>query len=377
MKVIFLSQPGAEASGTGQYTERMAGALGERIPVDRVEFPVDARSPVAFVRAAFDQRIADAAVAHVQFDYVLFGPRGAFIPIFFPLLALIARLRGVRVIVTVHEALNGDHVASPLSNLKRLYIRAMNLIVAACSDHLLFLSEQGRDRFTTSVDAQATSVVPHGVDVCPGPDVDPPAAKRRFGFDPDEVVVVEPGYIDPRKGTDLFLELARRRPDCEFLVAGGPPRERHRAFADSIREDAPDNLTVTGRLSDERYHLAFVAANVAVLPYSETAQTGVVNPVTQSGVFNECAAHRLPVAASECPRFVALNEEWGCPALFDPEVIDSVETCLDRLLAGEERDRVQAGLEAYAEANSLRRAAAAHLHVYEDVASRPADSSET
>jgi glycosyltransferase involved in cell wall biosynthesis len=367
MNVALVSQPPTETSGTGNYAAALAGALDEHADLDRVFVPVDARSPVPFLRVPFDRRVADAAVVHVQFDYVLFGPRGAYVLLLFPLLFLVARRHGTRLVVTLHEALTGDHVAPPLAPLKRAYLRALNMTVAACADQLVFLSEQGRDRFTDGVDARATTVVPHGVDRDASLDVDAADAKREFGYDPGDVVVVEPGYVDPRKGTDVFVDLARRRPDWEFLVAGGPARERHRAFAESLRADAPDNVTLTGRLPEERFHRAFVAADAAVLPYREAAQTGVVNPVTQSGVFNQCAAHRLPVAATDCRRFRAVNEAWGCPLLFDVDELEDVAARLDRLLADEERERLRAALGAYAEANDFERVAEAHLDIYREV----------
>ena len=66
-------------------------------------------------------------------------------------------------------------------------------------------------------------------------------AKQQFGIDPDDMVVAIPGFIRPPKGHDIFVEVARHLPECEFLVAGGArPKGEDFEFADRIRREAPE-----------------------------------------------------------------------------------------------------------------------------------------
>lgn len=366
MKVVLISNPPDPSSGTGQYTAQLAASLDGQVEVERVSLPVDARSPLPFVRAATDGRLFDADLVHVQHDYVVFGPRGVYTWLFFPLLFIATTLASVPVVVTAHEVLNADLVAPPLRRLKRLYVSGMNRFVAAAADHLVFLSAEAEARFQASVAVEETTNIPHGVqDVPVDHSVD--AARREFGLDPDDVVVVAPGYVSPRKGSDVVVDLADRCPEWEFLLAGGPPRSKHEPFFEQLRERAGENVTMTGRLPEETFHAAFVAADAAVLPYSEVAQTGVVNAVNQSGVFNWCAAHRLPVAATDCPRFRAVHDRWGCPRLFDVERVADVESAIRSILSGDERDRQRSNLEEYATANSMSTVAERHVELYEEL----------
>ena len=367
MKVTLVSNPPDDASGTGNYAAQLAAALGTAIDVDRISVPVDTLSPLPFLSAVMDSSSGNADAVHVQFDYVVFGPRGAYAFLFFPLLYVASRVRSIPVVVTAHEALNGELVSPPLSPVKRGYVRALNRTIAAAADHVVFLSEQAEDRFTASLSIDSATVIPHGVAVDPPMDGDPAEAKRRFGFEPDDTVVVEPGYVSPRKGTDVFVSLAERCPEYEFLVAGGPPREKHRPFFDELRDRAPDNVTLTDRLPEETFHAAFAAADAALLPYREVAQTGVVNPVNQSGVFNVCAGHTVPVAASDCPRFRAVNGRWDCPRLFDPDDLEDVERALRTILEDGEAERLRAALSEYARANSFERVAEEHVAIYGEV----------
>lgn len=367
MNVALVSNPGDVSSGTGKYADRLCEALRSHVDVKRVTLPSDEWSPLPFIRAALGAPTGDTTTVHVQFDYVVFGPLGIYTLLFFPMLAVGCRLRGVPVVVTVHEALNANHVSSPLAWLKRAYVWVLNLTVAGVSDHLVFLSEQTAARFRDSVVIDASTVLPHGVDTTPPVDATQTEAKREFGFEPDDVLVVEPGYVSPRKGTDVFVSLAEQCPDLAFLVAGGPPRERHRSFGESLRDRAATNVSFTGALSERSFHVAFVAADAILLPYREVNQTGVVNPVNQSGVFNLCAAHEVPVAGSDCSRFRAVEERWGCPRLFDPDDINDVEATLRSILEDKEADRLRKALSAYAVANSFERVAEAHITVYEEV----------
>jgi glycosyltransferase involved in cell wall biosynthesis len=298
----------------------------------------------------------------VQFDYVLFGPLGLFTLLFFPLLRVLAARTGARVVVTMHETLNPTLVRGPVRWLKARYVLALNRTVATTADQLVFLSPQARARFTHTV---AATEIPHGVDLDAKQDLTPAEAKAMFGYRPDTTLVVEPGYVSPRKGSDVFRTVAERCPEYEFLLAGGPPRQRHSDFFDSIREEAPANLTVTGRLPEDRFHAAFAASDLAVLPYNETEQTGVVNAVNQSGVFNWCGAYGVPVVATDCARFRALKTDYGAVELFEVDRIDDIVATVRGVLEEpERRDTLSTAITAYATANSLSAAAADHIDLY-------------
>ncbi|QLH81257.1 glycosyltransferase family 4 protein [Halosimplex pelagicum] len=369
MKVTLVSTPPDVTSGTGKYADQLADALETSVELDRVYLRTDSVDPIHFVRQAIAASATGADVIHVQFDYVLFGPRGLYTPLFFGLIRALANRDGSSIVVTVHEVLTPDLVAPPAARVKGAYVSGLNRILDGCSDRLVFLSDQARNRFSDDVRRSTATVLPHGVtrDVPVAPD--PAAARAEFGYGPDDVVVVEPGYVSPRKGSETMLALAERCPDFEFLLAGGPPRDRHDQFVEDLRARAPANLTITGHLSDERFHAAFAGAALIVLPYRETTQTGIVNTVNQSGVFNWAMAHGAPVLASDCERFRAVADRWGTPALFDPTDVDAAATRVRDLVADEgRRAELRDACAAYLDANDLATVAERHVELYQEIA---------
>jgi glycosyltransferase involved in cell wall biosynthesis len=367
----MLAQPPVRSSGTGQYTDRLVAAFPDELAVDVVELPVDGATPLPFLAAVFDDRLARADVVHVQFDYVLFGPFGLYALFCLPLLALRARLIGIPLVVTVHEALSGDEALPPLRPLKRLYLRLANVTVARAATRLVFLSTAARTRLTDHITIPTERILQleHGVPE-PRTALSKAEARRRLGVDTADPVVVAPGYVSPRKGSDVFVEAARRLPERSFVLAGGAPRAAHEDFASSLADRAPANCTVTGQLSEPAFHAAFVAADLVVLPHRETAQRGVRNPVSQSGVFNWAAAYGVPTLASDCPHFRALAAEWDAPALFKPGDPAALADEIQRLLTEDgRRTELGAVMESYRDANGIRSVAAAHLDLYRSVAS--------
>ncbi|WP_167768463.1 glycosyltransferase [Haloarcula amylovorans] len=371
MDVTLVSTPPDTTSGTGQYADALGTELRERVSLSRRFLPTDEANPLPFLRRALDAGDAETDVVHVQFDYVLFGPLGAFTLFFFPLLWLQARRHDFAVVVTMHEVLNDALVTPPLAGTKALYARLLNTVIAATADRLVFLSGEAEERFLDSVGDVPRERIAHGVNLRQVRDIDADAAKREFGYDPETPLVVEPGYVSPRKGSDVFCDLAAHCPDVAFLLAGGPPRDRHTPFYDEICDRAPSNLTVTGRLPTERFHAAIAAADLVVLPYNETEQTGIVNAVNQSGVFNWCGAYGVPVIASDCPRFRTLRERWDAVRLFDPADLDDAERTLRAVLDDEaELERLAEAIEDYAREHSLAAAADDHVSLYRAVTGR-------
>lgn len=369
MNVTLVSTPPDTTSGTGQYADALGTELAERVSLAHCYLPTDGVNPLSFVSVALQAGDSETDVIHIQFDYVLFGPLGLFTLFFFPLLWFRSRRHGFGLIVTMHEVLNGALVTPPLVFGKALYTRLLNTTVAVTVDRVVFLSEEAEQRFIASVGETASARLPHGVNRRNARDMDSEDAKREFRYDPETTLVVEPGYVTPRKGSDIFCALAKRCPDIEFMLAGGPPRERHTAFYEEIRDNAPTNLRVTGHLDDNRFHAAFAAADLVVLPYNETEQTGIINAVNQSGVFNWCAAYSVPVLASDCLHFRMLRDDWNAVCLFEPSDLDEAERTLCHLLRDEtDRARLTAGIDHYAAEKSLSAAADTHETLYRRLA---------
>jgi len=204
-------------------------------------------------------------VIHVQHEYGLFRREGSKYPgvmgmVFFPLLFLLARLRSKRVIVTMHSVLNPDPEESPFS--VRLFLFLQHKLLAMGTGQLIFPRRTvPRSSWPTSpLTTRSTAPSRTGVNTDVPGESNKANAMRAFGFDPDDDVIAIPGFIRPPKGHDIFIELARELPEYEFMIAGGArAKGEDFEFAEQIREEAPENVTITGVLDKEEYWTALAA----------------------------------------------------------------------------------------------------------------------
>jgi len=363
MDVTMVTTPGNGSCGIGTYARDLLDGI-EHVNTETVHVPQDDRSIRRFVGLAVRALRADSDVVHVQHEYGLFRREGSKYPgvmglVFFPLLFLASSLRSGRVVVTMHSVLRPQPDESDFS--VRLYLLLMHKLLAVGASHLVFLSPDCAQTFQEDIDLRSRefSVLSHGVktDV---PRVPQGVAKRRFGFDPDDVVVAIPGFMRPPKGHDVFIEVARRLPEYEFMVAGGArPKGDDFEFAERIRSEAPENVTVTGMLDDEDYWVALAAPDLALLPY---------RVVTQSGTFNSCASQGLGVLASDADYFTRIEAKWGAPETVDVTDTDAIVERVRTLLEDDARRRRLAEvMRQYRRANSFEQVGAEHQRIYRHV----------
>jgi len=212
-----------------------------------------------------------------------------------------------------HDALGPkpDPEESPFS--VRLFLFLQHKLLAMGTGQLIFLSPDCASKFLADIALDDTeySTLSHGVNTDVPGESNKANAMRAFGFDPDDDVIAIPGFIRPPKGHDIFIELARELPEYEFMIAGGArAKGEDFEFAEQIREEAPENVTITGVLDKEEYWTALAAPDLAVLPY---------RVVSQSGTFNSCATQELPVLANDVDYFRRIEAEWGVPVTVDTE----------------------------------------------------------
>lgn len=354
-EVTFVSTPNDGSCGIGTYAASLKLTLPSSISVNHIYLKLGSLNPFLYAHAAVAAGLSDDEVVHVQHEYGLFGPKSLMSWVFFPILYLFTTLTDKRVVLTMHSAWNSETIDPPLVHLKRIYVALNNRMIVTAGDLLIFLSENCKDEFLKSVDVGSCEVLPHGVQTEETIDMSQAEAKQRFGYDPGDTVLVEPGFVRPEKGPDIFVDLARELPDREFLLAGGE-QDGYDGYLDELAADAPTNVQITGVLPAEDFHAAFVAADLVVLPYRE---------VTQSGIFNFCAAYQTPVATSDVDYFRNLTEEWGCVERFTLADRDDMEHTVRNLLENEAaRESLVAGMAEYREAKSMRKIGDHHERMY-------------
>jgi len=360
-KVSTIATPRDGSCGIGTYARDLQNAFTE-IRTEHINIDQDQRTLGHILSLALRAMTSNSEVVHIQHEYGLFRRKRSAYPgvmglVLFPALILFNLVQRKTLIVTLHSVINPKPWEAP--RRVRYYLYVMHGLIARSADHLIFLSEecQREFRMDISLSDDEYSVLPHGVNVSDASETRKADAKTHFGFDPDDTVIVIPGFVRPPKGHDIFVEVASQLPQYEFFIAGGArPKGEDAGFARKIRETAGSNVTVSGVLDDDMFPTALNAADLAFLPY---------RVVTQSGTFNWCVAHELPVLASDVPYFERIRRRWGNVETVEIEDKDEIAGRIQELLDSPERlSELQRNSRHYKQAKSFENIAALHRQIY-------------
>jgi glycosyltransferase involved in cell wall biosynthesis len=221
------------------------------------------------------------------------------------LLVLIAKLRGARLVWTVHNIRPHDPRLPPEVS------RWLYLLWLALTDGLIYLSESSKQDFEhlyPNARLMPSAVVPHGhYRPMVKEFLERDEARRLMGLSSSSFIVAVLGMIRPYKG---IAELIRNFRDIagehdHLLVAGDAnvPSE-----GDLVRRLAEGDERITleiGYLAESDYQAMLSAANVIVLPYLE---------VTNSGAAIYALSMNRPVVAPSKRLFKELagqvGDEW-------------------------------------------------------------------
>jgi len=356
-RVTLVSSPMDGNCGIGTYARSLISGFEDEVNVNVVTLETHSnglRAIRLYARAAIRAGRTDDDLVHIQHEYGLFGTKWYLLWVFYPLLLLLTQISATPVVITVHEAWNADRVEPPLKPIKTRYIWLANKLIAGTATSIIFLSENCEQKFTTSVPVEDTFQIAHGV-YGETVDISESKAKERLGFHPDDVIITELGYVRPSKGYESFLALAEQLPEYEFLVAGGSRGADE--YYERIKASAPENVTVTGHLDDDQFHLAFRATDVAVLPYKEVAQ---------SGIFNMCAAYGLPTVTTRLPYFERLETEYSCVLVFDD--LEEAERQIKSILTKRSvQEQLTEGLKSFVLESDSETVRSEHIAIYDSI----------
>ncbi len=239
-----------------------------------------------------------------------------------PVIAVCARLLGLRVVVTFHDY--SPHLGEN-GFLTRLVLRGS----AAFASHFIFLSEHVRQEAMAERPAVAkqSAVVPHGLFSLPGlREKAPETLREQIGS------ILFIGRISKYKGVELLLEAFTQSPlagTARLIIAGKSNYEIDRSlfgegaeFIDAFLDEAE-----MARLINE--------ADLVVLPYLEATQSGVATLAIDSAT---------PVIATNVG---GLGEQLGkSEAIFVPPDVPALRAALEQAAAPEVRAALCRALQA-------------------------------
>jgi glycosyltransferase involved in cell wall biosynthesis len=171
-------------------------------------------------------------------------------------------------VITAHDVLPREALPGQREAQRQLYARM---------DAIVVHSEHGRARLVgdVGVDPARVHVIPHGI-LRPGGDAPLPPEVGDY----DGTVVLCFGLLRPYKGIDVLLEAWRGIERAELWIVGAP-----RMDTAPLRAAAPPGVRFVERFVSEGEAAAlFRRADLAVLPYREIDQSGVLFTALGFGV---------------------------------------------------------------------------------------------
>jgi glycosyltransferase involved in cell wall biosynthesis len=240
---------------------------------------------------------------------------------------------GIPAIYTAHDV--EPHMAASRKDreeLQRLYESAVKIIVHAESNKRELIS-------VFAVDASKIAVIPHGSYdfLCAREPLTKEAARQRVGVPRGKKVILFFGLIKRYKGleylVEAFEEVRERVKDAFLLIVGdvyaGDP-EGHRYYTqliDGLRR-RQDVLCVASYVPVETVGQYLAAADVVVLPYARTYQSGVLLAAYAAG---------RPVIATDTGGLSEVVEEGRSGLVVPPENAKALAVAIVDILADSER----------------------------------------
>jgi D-inositol-3-phosphate glycosyltransferase len=217
------------------------------------------------------------------------------------LLLIYYKALGKRIVLTAHNVNAGRRDAKD-SWLNRVTLKVQYRLADHIFVHTAKMKSELLDQF--QVNEAAVSVIPYGINnAVPDTDLSPAEARRRLGIGLEEKTILFFGAIKNYKGLEYlvpaFQKIAATGDDYRLIVAGERKKGSEEYFdkiqqavaRDSSRERILQKIEF---IPDDETELYFKAADVAVLPYSEIFQSGILFLAYSFG---------LPVIASDVGSF--------------------------------------------------------------------------
>jgi glycosyltransferase involved in cell wall biosynthesis len=229
----------------------------------------------------------------------------------------LCRLRGAKIVLTVHDILPHDTAETYKALFQSLYRHTDALICHSDSIRTRLISE-------FAIPAEKIFVIPHGpffYDI-------PPDNSASLTPRTSEQIVLWQGIIFPYKGVDLLLNAWQRveaaTDNARLVVLGtGAPDLLHQLRA-QVQQLGLTRVTLDFRFaSTEELVAAYRAADIVVYPY---------RAITTSGALATGLALGKTIVASDLPVFRELLTDRKDALLINPEETDELSSALTELL---------------------------------------------
>ena len=154
------------------------------------------------------------------------------------------------------------------------------------------------------------------------------AAREALAMSAGEKIILYSGHLYDYKGVPTILEVARRVPDCKFLLVGGWEDDVKRVRA-RCEHDHIENVVLTGHVPKSRLATYMYAADVLLIPTSKLwKEAHVTNPLK----LFEYMAVRRPIVASDLPNISSVLRNGENALLAESDDPDSFHQAVRTLI---------------------------------------------
>ena len=190
-----------------------------------------------------------------------------------PLIAVLARARGKKVIYYAHSTMEDFRCSFRGSNLLAPLFKRWIQFCYRRGDVILTPTAYSEEILQNYRLKRPIYHISNGIDT----EFFRPSAQRRaafrekYGLREDEKVVISVGHLMERKGILDYIELARRMPEAKFLWFGYTDPKLIPTPVQQAIDGAPENLTFAGFVDQEHLCDAYCGADAfAFLSHEET-----------------------------------------------------------------------------------------------------------
>ena len=208
-------------------------------------------------------------------------------PVFFTI-ALIAKLRGKKIVCTIHNVVGHES-----GFIDRLF----SGIIFSLSNSFIVHTKNNKEQLQKyfKVKSSNIEIIPHGIyNFYRGEKISKQAAKEKLGIPKNSKVLLAFGNIRAYKGTDDLIEafkiVKEKFPELYLVIAGKPWKKELEADIKERLNGVSNTKIFLDFVASSKVKFYFSAADLVVLPYKDFA--------AQSGPGNIALAFEKPLLVS-------------------------------------------------------------------------------
>lgn len=233
----------------------------------------------------------------------------------------VIKRKGVKLVASVHDILPFNEKKYDFYFHKKIYELCDNIIVQA---------KINIDRFANLFPGEANKVtyVPHGHFLDFTDVYEKKKAREHLYVPKDKMVLLFFGQIKKVKGLGILLqafgELAATEKDIFLIVAGSVWKDDFSVYDEIIKKYKLDETQLKLDIRfvpDEEIGYYYSACDIAVLPYTDVYQSGVIQLVY---------AYKKPVIATKLASFCEIVEDGKSGFLCEPNDVNELKNAIIR-----------------------------------------------